>query len=63
MKMHEVVAYLYFITISHMITVLSSKPIQQKELINLQEFQRRNIAYLLWYTPTYVVPHKIPLME
>jgi hypothetical protein len=32
-------------------------------LFNLQKFQRRNIAYLLWYTPTYVVPHKIPLME
>lgn len=32
-----------------------------KNSSNLQELQRRNIPYLFGYTPTYLVPHKIPL--
>jgi hypothetical protein len=35
MKMHEIVAYLYFITVSHAITILSIKPIQQKKFVQL----------------------------
>ena len=37
--------------------------LSNRELLNLQEFQSHNIAYLLWYTPTYVIPHKIPSTE
>jgi len=35
----------------------------RKHHYNLQEFQRFDIANLLWYTPSYLVPHNIPLLE
>lgn len=59
------IIYLHFLVacVYHHVKKIVSNLSHIKKVINLQEFQRGNIAYLLGYTPTYAVKHKIPLTE
>lgn len=68
-KQQKILRSQYF-SISKLMTVfalcgskLSTCADKKNSNFNLQEFQGFNFSYLLGYTPTYVVPHKIPSMS